>query len=97
MYPPLHDPEKNFIPYDWFESYIDTYLERDVRDLINPGNLSTFRKFIQVRVRSKGTAQDTNMLITNSATPVSNTTLLNKNADSAKMFHRGVDKQIGIS
>jgi len=48
MYPPLYDPEKNFIPYDWFESYIDTYLERDVRDLINPGNLSTFRKFIQV-------------------------------------------------
>ncbi|MBQ6173861.1 MAG: ATP-binding protein [Clostridia bacterium] len=48
MYPPLHDPEKHFIPYDWFESYIDTYLERDVQELINPGNLSTFRKFIQV-------------------------------------------------
>lgn len=48
MYPPLHDPEKHFYPYDWFESYIDTYLERDVRDLINPSNLSTFRKFIQV-------------------------------------------------
>ena len=48
MYPPLHDPEKHFIPYDWFESYIDTYLERDVRELINPSNLATFRKFIQV-------------------------------------------------
>ena len=48
MYPPLHDPEKHFIPYDWFESYIDTYLERDVQELINPGNLSVFRKFIQV-------------------------------------------------
>jgi len=48
LYPPLHDPEKRFIPYDWFESYIDTYLERDVKDLINPGNLSVFRKFIQV-------------------------------------------------
>lgn len=48
MYPPLHDPEKHFVPYDWFESYIDTYLERDVRDLINPSNLSTFRKFIQI-------------------------------------------------
>ena len=48
MYPPLHDPEKHFIPYDWFESYIDTYLERDVRELIKPSNLATFRKFIQV-------------------------------------------------
>ena len=47
-YPPLHDPEKHFIPYDWFESYIDTYIDRDVKDLINPGNLSTFRKFVQV-------------------------------------------------
>ena len=48
MYPPLHDPEKHFHPYDWFEGYIDTYLERDVRELINPSNLSTFRKFLQV-------------------------------------------------
>ena len=48
MYPPLHDPEKHFIPYDWYESYIDTYLERDVREMINAGNLATFRKFIQV-------------------------------------------------
>lgn len=48
LYPPLHDPEKQFIPYDWFESYIDTYLERDVKDLINPSNLSVFRRFIQV-------------------------------------------------
>ena len=47
-YPPLHDPEKHFIPYDWFESYIDTYIDRDVKDLINPGNLSAFRKFVQV-------------------------------------------------
>ncbi len=47
-YPPLHDPEKQFIPYDWFENYIDTYLDRDVKELINPGNLSNFRKFIQV-------------------------------------------------
>lgn len=47
-YPPLHDPDKNFIPYDWFESYIDTYLDRDVQDLVNPGNLSVFRRFIQV-------------------------------------------------
>ena len=47
-YPPLYDPEKHFISYDWFENYIDTYLDRDVKELINPNNLSTFRKFIQI-------------------------------------------------
>ena len=48
QYPPLHDKEKHFIPEDWYESYIDTYLDLDVRDQINPGNLSTFKKFIQI-------------------------------------------------
>ena len=48
QYPPLHDPEKHFIPEDWYESYIDTYLDLDVRDQINAENLSTFKKFIQV-------------------------------------------------
>lgn len=48
QYPPLHDPEKHFIPEDWYESYIDTYLDLDVRDQINADNLSTFKKFIQI-------------------------------------------------
>ena len=48
QYPPLYDPEKHFIPEDWYESYIDTYLDLDVRDQINATNLSTFRRFIQV-------------------------------------------------
>ena len=48
QYPPLHDPEKYFIPEDWYESYIDTYLDLDVRDQINVGNLQTFKKFIQI-------------------------------------------------
>ena len=48
QYPPLHDPDKHFIPDDWYESYIDTYLDLDVRDQIQADNLSTFKKFIQV-------------------------------------------------
>lgn len=48
QYPPLYDKEKHFFPDDWYESYIDTYLDLDVRDQINPGNLSTFKKFIQI-------------------------------------------------
>ena len=48
QYPPLHDPDRRFIPEDWYESYIDTYLDLDVREQINVGNLSAFKKFIQI-------------------------------------------------
>ena len=48
QYPPLHDPEEHFIPEDWYESYIDTYLDLDVRDQIKIANLGTFKKFIQI-------------------------------------------------
>lgn len=48
LYPPLHDPEKHFYLEDWFDNYIDTYLDLDVKDQINPGNLNAFRKFIQI-------------------------------------------------
>lgn len=54
FYPSLHDKEKNFIPYDWFENYIDTYLDLDVKDKINPSNLSDFRRFLQVCALSSG-------------------------------------------
>nr|WP_242836096.1 DUF4143 domain-containing protein [Ruminococcus albus] len=48
QYPPLYDNEKHYIAEDWFERYIDTYLDLDVKDQINKSNLSTFRKFIQI-------------------------------------------------
>ena len=48
QYPPLYDKEKHYIAQDWFESYIDTYLDLDVKDQINESNLSVFRKFIQM-------------------------------------------------
>ena len=48
FYPPLHDGNKHFYLDDWFENYIDTYLDLDVQDQINPSNLSAFRKFIHV-------------------------------------------------
>lgn len=47
-YPPLHDVRRNFIPEDWFENYIETYLDLDVKEHINPSNLSVFKKFIQI-------------------------------------------------
>ena len=48
FYPPLHDEEKHYYLDDWFENYIDTYLDLDVKDQINADNVSAFRKFIQV-------------------------------------------------
>lgn len=48
QYPPLYDRKKHYIAEDWYESYIDTYLDLDVKDMINPSNLSVFRKFIQM-------------------------------------------------
>ena len=48
FYPPLHDKDKHFCLDDWFENYIDTYLDLDVKDQINADNVGAFRKFIQV-------------------------------------------------
>lgn len=47
-YPPLYDADKHFIPEDWFENYIDSYIDLDVRENINAANISTFKKFVQV-------------------------------------------------
>ena len=47
-YPPLHDTSKHFSTDDWFNSYIDTYLDLDVESQINYSNLSVFKKFIQI-------------------------------------------------
>ncbi len=47
-YPPLFDSRKKFLADDWYENYIDTYLDLDVRDQINVSNLSIFKKFISI-------------------------------------------------
>lgn len=54
FYPPLYDTEKNFLTYDWYENYIDTYLDLDVKEQINPSNISSFRKFLQICALSSG-------------------------------------------
>jgi len=35
-------------PHDWFGSYYQTYLERDVRSIINVGDLESFGRFIRL-------------------------------------------------
>lgn len=44
MYPPLFD--RPVTPEDFYPSYIETYLERDVRSMKNVGDLAQFRKFV---------------------------------------------------
>jgi predicted AAA+ superfamily ATPase len=34
--------------YDWYSSYLDTYLTRDVRDISDIGDIRDFRRFIQM-------------------------------------------------
>ncbi len=46
MYPPLYD--RDLVPTDWFPAYINTYIERDVRQIINIRGLSTFQRFIKM-------------------------------------------------
>lgn len=33
---------------EWYQSYIQTYLERDVRQIVNVGNINMFRKFLRI-------------------------------------------------
>ena len=54
FYPPLYDKEKHFIRDDWFENYIDTYMDMDVKDQINPSNMNAFRKLIQLCATRSG-------------------------------------------
>ena len=47
FYTPFYDDTKHYDREDWFENYIETYLERDVAEAIKVSNLSQFKKFIQ--------------------------------------------------
>ena len=43
-YPRIYD--EKLLPTDFYAGYLQTYIERDVRSLVNIGNLSTFQRFI---------------------------------------------------
>lgn len=51
-YPAIYD--KHIQPPDFFPSYIQSYLERDVRSIVNVSNLSTFRKFLGIMAGRTG-------------------------------------------
>ena len=46
FYPRIHDKELH--PVEWLGNYYQTYVERDVRDVLNVGNLNAFSRFIRL-------------------------------------------------
>jgi predicted AAA+ superfamily ATPase len=46
LYPPLYD--RRLALADWFPAYITTYIERDVRQLVNVRDLSAFQRFLKM-------------------------------------------------
>jgi predicted AAA+ superfamily ATPase len=46
FYPPLYDREVS--PYDWYTNYITSYVERDVRSIINVKDLGQFQMFVKM-------------------------------------------------
>ncbi|OGS98803.1 MAG: AAA family ATPase [Gallionellales bacterium RBG_16_56_9] len=51
-YPALNTQELQ--PQDWFPSYVATYIERDVRQVLNVQNLSTFQRFLRLCAARSG-------------------------------------------
>ncbi len=47
-YPPLYDEKKKIDYALWYENYISTYIDMDVRNQIKAENLIVFKKFIQI-------------------------------------------------
>ncbi|MEO8852446.1 MAG: ATP-binding protein [Ginsengibacter sp.] len=46
FYPRIYDLDLN--PTTWLQDYLTTYVERDVRQLLNVGDLNTFRHFLEI-------------------------------------------------
>ena len=46
LYPPVHDRALN--PSIWYANYLQTYIERDVRQLVHVRDLSVFQRFVRL-------------------------------------------------
>jgi hypothetical protein len=52
LYPRIHD--RQLEPSKWYETYLQTYIERDVREMINIGDLRQFEMFLKVAAAHSG-------------------------------------------
>ena len=46
LYPPIYD--RKISPSSWYANYVFTYIERDVRQMVNVRDLAAFQKFIRM-------------------------------------------------
>jgi len=46
LYPPIHD--RGLQPSRWYANYMETYVERDVRQMVNVRDLTAFRRFLRL-------------------------------------------------
>jgi hypothetical protein len=56
LYPPIHD--RGIDVADWMTNYLRTYVERDVRELVNVGDLETFGRFVRLCAGRSGKLLD---------------------------------------
>jgi predicted AAA+ superfamily ATPase len=61
-YPSLHADHRQPQPAHWFAGYVATYVERDVRQLLNIGNLLTFQRFLSMCAARSGQLLNLNSL-----------------------------------
>jgi predicted AAA+ superfamily ATPase len=52
FYPPIH--ARRLTARTWLENYLQTYVERDIRLLVNVGNLRTFENFLKLCAAHSG-------------------------------------------
>lgn len=52
FYPRIHD--KHLDPRDWCRDYVRTYVERDVRDIVNVGDAEAFGRFLRLCAARSG-------------------------------------------
>ncbi len=61
-YPALHAAHRRPEPAHWFAAYMATYVERDVRQLLNVSNLATFQRFVSMCAARSGQLLNLNSL-----------------------------------
>jgi len=61
-YPALHAEHRNPQPAQWHAGYLSTYIERDVRQLLNVANLLTFQRFVAMCAARSGQLLNLNSL-----------------------------------
>ena len=98
FYPRIHD--KGVPPQDWLANYYQTYLQRDVRQTVNVGNLETFRRFVMFcAARSGQQVNYSNLaMLTGISQPTARTWLSILEASFVVMqlapYHRNFNKRV---